>query len=73
MAKSSIEDVKNRYEEQLFGKEGVVGIGIGETSTGKPCIKVYVKEKTPKVEGVIPKELEGYTVEMEEIGEVKAL
>lgn len=73
MVKTLIEDVKSRYGDQLLSKEGVVGIGIGETATKEPCIKVYVKERSPKVEEVIPKELEGYPVEIEEIGEVKAL
>ncbi len=73
MEKTSIEDVISRYEDQLMSIEGVVGVGIGETSTGEPCIKVYVIEKTPELEEVIPKELEGYTVEIEEVGEVKAL
>jgi ABC-type Na+ efflux pump permease subunit len=73
MEKPSIEDVISRYDDQLLSQEGVVGVGTGETSTGEPCIKVYVIEKTPELEEVIPKELEGYTVEIEEIGEVKAL
>ena len=73
MAKPAIEDVKNRYEDQLLGQEGVVGVGTGKTLTGEMCIKVYIIEKTPKVEGVIPKELEGYKVEIEEVGEIKAL
>jgi len=73
MAKPSITDAKNIFEEQFLGKEGVVAVGIGETATGEPCIKVYVKEKNPKVEKVIPKGLEGYKVEIEEVGEIKAL
>lgn len=73
MAKPSITDAKNIFEEQFLGKEGVVAVGIGETATGEPCIKVYVKEKSPKVEKVIPKGLEGYKVEIEEVGEIKAL
>jgi len=73
MAKLAIEDVKNRYEDQLLGQEGIVGIGTGKTSTGEMCIKVYIIEKTQKVEVVIPKELEGYKVEIEEVGEIKAL
>jgi len=73
MAKPSITDAKNIFEEQFLGKEGVVAVGIGETATGEPCIKVYVKEKSPKVEKVIPKGLEGYKVEIKEVGEIKAL
>ncbi|MCK4822555.1 hypothetical protein KA005_42720 [bacterium] len=73
MAKPSIEDAKNRSEEQFLGKNGVVGVGIGETATGEPCIKVYVEEKSPKEEKLIPKQLEGYKVEIEEVGELKAL
>ena len=73
MVKTSIEDVRYRYDDQLLSQEGVVGVGTGETSTGEPCINVYVIEKTPELEDTIPKELDGYTIEIEEIGEVKAL
>lgn len=73
MGKPAIGDVKSRYEDQLLGKEGVVGVGIGQTTTGEACIKVYIKERSPKVEEAIHKELEGYKVEIEEVGEIKAL
>ena len=73
MVKPAIEDVKSRYEEQLLGKEGIVAVAIGATTTGEACIKVQIKKKSPKVEKVIPKELEGYKVEIEEVGEIKAL
>lgn len=73
MDKPSIEDVKNRYEDKLLNQEGVVGIGIGEGANEELCIKVYVKRKSSRVEEAIPKRLEDYTVEIEEIGEVEAL
>ena len=66
-----IEDVKDRHEAKLMGTEGVVGVGIGECE-GTPCIKVFVIEKTPEVEAMIPKEIEGFKVDIEESGEIIA-
>lgn len=73
MKKPSIEDVMNRYEDQLLSHKVVVGVGVGESSTEGLCIKVYVSKRNTKAEEAIPKKLDGYTVEIEEIGEVKAL
>lgn len=67
----TIEAVKTAYEKHLLRKKGVIGVGIGETSTGERCIKVFV-EKKADVED-IPETLEGYKVEIEEIGKVEAL
>jgi hypothetical protein len=73
MEEPSIEDVMSRYEDQLLGHEGVVGIGVGQTTTGEMCIKVFVEKRDSDAEKGIPKTLEQYRVEIEEIGEVKAL
>ncbi|HYN08483.1 MAG TPA: hypothetical protein VES67_13955 [Vicinamibacterales bacterium] len=46
---------------------GVVGIGIGQRS-GRPCIKVFVVEKTPALVARVPSTLEGYDVVIEATG-----
>jgi hypothetical protein len=51
---------------------GVVGTAEGRCD-GKPCIKVYVKEKTPDILNQIPSEIEGYPVTIEETGEIRPL
>ncbi len=51
---------------------GVVGTAIGECN-GAPCIKVLVAELTPELEDAIPSEFEGFRVEHDETGEIRAL
>ncbi|MCK5643783.1 MAG: hypothetical protein KAJ19_23485 [Gammaproteobacteria bacterium] len=73
MKKSAIEDIKSRYEDQLLNIQGVVGVATGKISTGEIGIKVLVIKKTPELDKIIPKEIEDYKVEIEEVGVVKAL
>ena len=73
MEQMDIRSVKIRYELQLMKLPNVIGIAIGEKGE-KEVIKVYVKEKIPesalRKEDVIPQSLEGYEVDVEEIGNV---
>lgn len=46
------------------------GVCIEEYSNGEPYIKVFVTKLTDAVMEEIPKQLKGYNVEIEEIGEV---
>jgi hypothetical protein len=50
----------------------VVGTAKG-LCDDKPCIKVFVIEKTLELEKKIPDVLEGYQVMIEETGEIRAL
>jgi hypothetical protein len=68
----SIDDVLRENEERLMATDGVVGVGITE-SGGAPALSVMVKELTPKVRSDIPRELRGYPVKVEVVGEVRAL
>ncbi len=72
MASKTIEDVLNEYTDQWMSIDGVVGTAQG-LDDGKPCIKVYVMEKTPELEQKIPKVLQGYPVVVERTGEIRAL
>jgi len=71
----SIEPVKRKHEEQLMRLPNVTGVGIGEKA-GKEIIKVFVTQKVPlsalQPQEVIPKMLEGYETDVEEIGVVMA-
>ncbi len=71
-AKGSIEEVIARHSRDLMAIPGVVGTAEGKCG-GKPCIKVYVKKKTPALAAKIPERIEGYPVEIEETGRLKAL
>lgn len=71
----SIEHVQRKYEEQLMQLPNVSGVGIGEKS-GKEVIKVFVSRKLPESSlgllDVVPKILEGYETDVEEIGVITA-
>jgi hypothetical protein len=71
----NVEDVMHRYEETLMQLPNVTGVGIGEKS-GKEVIKVFVTHKVPESllhpREIIPRRLEGYETDVEEIGMVTA-
>ena len=72
MAGETIKEVLKKHTTDLMSMPGVVGTGQG-LCEGKPCIKVFVIEKTPDLDQKIPKTLDGYPVVIEETGEFKAL
>jgi hypothetical protein len=75
MRKMSIKAVKMKHEEQLMRLPNVTGVGIGEKG-GKEVIRVFVTHKVPesslRPEEIIPKSVEGYEVDVEDIGTVTA-
>ena len=73
--------VKRAHEEELMSKANVVGVGIGllEQSgvrTGAVGLVVMVTEKLPQTQlapgDVIPAEIEGVSVDVKEVGKVRA-
>lgn len=72
MTSPSIEEVHRAHTDTLMAIPGVVGTAIGRCD-GAPCIKVYVVERTPELERRIPRQLDGYAVEIEVTGEFRAL
>lgn len=68
----SIEQVFDSHRDSLLSIPGVVGAGIANLDD-KPSIMVMVKTKTVELESQIPKELDSYSVIIEEIGPVKTL
>ena len=72
MPAKTIEDVLKQQTDRLMSLPGVVGTAQG-LFEGKPCIKVYIAEKTPELEQQIPNVLSGYPVVVEATGEIKAL
>jgi len=51
---------------------GVVGVGIGRKD-GKDCIRVYVKDDSPRTLAALPQNLEDVEVEIVVSGPFKAL
>lgn len=70
-----IENIRQKYEDQLMELPNVNGIGIGEKE-GQKVIKVFVTQKVSESDlqpqQVVPKFLEKYKTDVEEIGSVTA-
>jgi hypothetical protein len=76
------EAVKRAYESQLMSKANVVGVGTGLRQKGGEltddvAIVVMVAKKVPRAElapeDVIPSRIDGVPVDVQEVGELRAL
>lgn len=71
----NIESVKKQHENRLMQLPNVSGVGIGQRD-GNEVIKVFVTHKVPestlREEEMIPRELDGHGVDVEEIGVITA-
>jgi hypothetical protein len=70
-------EIKSKYQNELLGKENVVGVGVGKKKeTGEFCIKVYVEVRKPETQlnpkDIIPKHLDGIKTDVVEIGKLEA-
>lgn len=72
MPEKSIEDVLKKHIKELMSVRGVIGAAQG-LCLDKPCIKVYVIKKTDEIKKKIPSNIEGYPVEIEETGHIRAM
>jgi hypothetical protein len=72
---TTIESVRDKYEQQLMRLPNVVGVGIGQKAD-KPVIQVMVTQKVAesalKPHERIPKVLDGHKTDVVEIGIVSA-
>jgi hypothetical protein len=73
--------IKDRYEAELMEKANVQGVGVGlHMRGGKPTgglsLIVMVTRKFPKAqlasEDLIPSEIEGVSIDVQEVGELEA-
>ncbi len=69
--KSTIEVAQANLTDRVMALPGVVGLGIGECE-GVTCIKIFVVQRTPELEGEIPSTFEGFPVEIQVTGEIRA-
>ena len=71
----SIEEVLRNHEDAVMALPNVQAVGIGRKA-GKDVIKVFVSSKVPesllRPDQRIPVTLEGYEVDIEEIGTISA-
>ena len=73
MPSRDINVVMKAHTDELMAVEGVVGVAIGQTDAGVPCILVLVVKKTDSLTRHIAQNLEGHPVVIRETGEIKAL
>ncbi len=73
--------VKRAHQAELMGKANVVGVGVGLRQqggipTGELAIVVMVRQKVPRAQltsaDVIPTEIEGVPVDVQEVGKIVA-
>jgi hypothetical protein len=67
----TIEAVLKKHTAKLMSIPGVVGTAQG-ICDDKACIKIFVIEKTPALTQQVPKFIEGFPVDLEESGEIRA-
>lgn len=69
-----INAVLKDHDKTLMTIPGVVGVYVGLLKDGKTsCLNVMVARRTPEVVAKIPKDLEGYSVVVEETGVIRPL
>jgi hypothetical protein len=61
------------HDDSLLALPGVVGVYEGRNDAGVTVIRVMLAEATPETERRIPKQLEGYPVELEITGRIEPL
>lgn len=73
--------VKRDHEGELMSKANVVGVGVGlrekgGVRTNEVALVVMVKERIPTTllapDDVIPAQIEGVPVDVQEVGEIRA-
>jgi hypothetical protein len=64
MTRPPIEEVQERYTPTWMELPRVVGTGIALCDDEEPCIRVFLSSASPEAEEAIPKEVEGYRVEV---------
>ena len=68
----TIKTILVEYSDNLMALPGVVAVAQGDCG-GEPCIKIYVTKSTPDLLERIPSTIEGFSVTVEESGEIRAL
>jgi len=72
MSSVEIREVLRRHTDELMALPGVVGVAEGKYR-GKPCLKVFVLNKTGELLRQIPEAIEGFLLKIEETDEFRAL
>jgi hypothetical protein len=68
----TIQEVKEKHQASILKIEGVISIGIGLKKDRTPAIIIGLKQENQDLMQSIPSVLEGYPVEVQIIGPIKA-
>jgi len=68
----SIQTVRTQHETQLMANPGVVSVGIGQDSKGQAAIVIGVESQDALEKIKLPEELEGYPVNVQIMGTIRA-
>jgi hypothetical protein len=72
MPQKTIKDALKEGNRKLLSVPGVVGTAQGICDS-KPCIKIYVLQRSPELVRQIPDTIDGYPVVVEETGAIHTL
>ncbi len=72
MAEKTIQTVLKKHTDRIMNVAGVVGVGQG-LFENKPSIVVMAASLTPEIEQQIPDRIEGFKVDIQVTGEIRAL
>jgi hypothetical protein len=73
--------IKRAYQDELLAKANVVGVGVGYAQRGgqptrDPALVVMVTQKLPPEQlhpdDLLPQQIEGVPVDVQQVGEIKA-
>jgi hypothetical protein len=64
---------KATLKAQLGRPDWLRGIGIAADPEGNPYVKVNVAALTAEVQAAVPKSIDGVTIELEPVGDIKAM
>jgi hypothetical protein len=70
--RSDVARTKAQVEAGFLSMEGVVSVGLGRDREGHDAIIVGVRRERSKTAAVLPHDVDGVPIVVEEVGELKA-
>lgn len=67
-----IKRIKKKHEKSWLSIEGVVAVGIGNTTNGSPGIIISVRENAERYRYQIPESIDSIPIEIQITGKIKA-
>lgn len=69
---ATIHEVKAKHAPRFLALPGVVSVGVGRDAAGAEVIVIGLDRERPESQAALPTQLEGYSVQVQIIGAVKA-